>query len=300
MGRRRPGRASRKGERRGSSGCVRGQPFSPMIIVDTNSAEDPLYDALVTVHGAGEVTRKRLDVGDIFVGEDEREGKEEGEEEGTEGGGKAAKGVCIERKTWADLAASLCDGRLAEQRSRMLDDEGVRYVYAIEGPTVEGWDGFHRGMRCKAMWCALVKMGLRDDVLVVHTRSQSDTAALASYVHAQLRDGGFRSGGAGGAGASSCSGSGTQKRKRDNLSDPASALRAMLSVVPGMSPSRAASVVQRFGTVSKLVSATREEVASVQCGSRKLGPKLAGAIKAVFAAEEGGGGRKEAGGGESA
>ena len=63
-------RASRTGERRGSSGCVRGQPFSPMIIVDTNSAEDPLYDALVTVHGAGEVTRKRLDVGDIFVGED--------------------------------------------------------------------------------------------------------------------------------------------------------------------------------------------------------------------------------------
>ena len=229
------------------------QQRGEMIAVDTNAGEDAGCAAMQDV----QAERRRLDVGDILVqGED--------------------LSVCIERKTWPDLCASICDGRLQEQKSRMLRDERTRYVYAVEGAEVEAWDGFHRGMRQKCMWGALVKMQMRDDIAVFHTRSPQDTAALAMYIAQQLREGGFRAGGGSEAVA------GVQKRKRDNLADPAAVLRAMLTVIPGMSAAKAEVLLRAYPTVSKLVAATPTEIATQSCGARAIGPKLATAVKAVF------------------
>lgn len=223
-----------------------------MITVDTNAGEDAVFAAVQA--GAAGCERQRLDVGDVLIR--------------TVGGD-----ISLERKTWADLCASIADGRLAEQKSRMVDPS-VRYVYAIEGADVAPWDGFHRGMRQKCMWGALVKMQLRDGVSVFFTRSPEDTAALVLYL-AQQGEGGFEPKAPGVV-------SGVQKRKRDNLADPAAVLRGMLTVIPGMSAAKADAALRSFPTVALLVAADAAELAAVECGSRKLGPKMAQAIKAVF------------------
>lgn len=240
-----------------------------MITVDTNAGEDAVHAALVA-HGAWEVRRERLDVGDVFV---------HGEADAAAPTTAApTTGICVERKTWADFAASIVDGRLTEQKSRMVEP-GVRYVYAIEDPEVAPWEGFYRGgaMRNKCLWGALVKLQLRDGCSVVHTRSPADTAALVAYLAQQLREDGF----APKASAGVVSGL-SQKRKRDNLTDPAAVLRAMLTVVPGMSAAKADGVLAAFPTTTQLVAADAEALAALPCGSRKLGPKLARAIKGVF------------------
>lgn len=243
-----------------------------MITVDTNAGEDAVHAALVA-DGAWEVRRQRLDVGDVFV-----HGLGVEAEAGATPAVGFTHGICVERKTWADLAASIVDGRLAEQKSRMVEP-GVRYVYAVEEPDVAPWEGFYRGgaMRNKCLWGAVVKLQLRDGCSVVHTRSPEATAALVAYLAQQLKEGGLE------RKASSTVVSGmSQKRKRDNLSDPAAVLRAMLTVVPGMSATKADVVLAAFPTVAQLVAADVKAVAVLSCGARTIGPKLAGAIKGVF------------------
>ena len=232
--------------------------MSVRVLIDTNSGEDALFQA-VQGGGACDVSRQRLDVGDVLIRNE-----------------STGVAVCVERKTHADLCASIVDGRLAEQKSRMVEPT-VRYVYAVEGSTVEPWDGFYRGsMRNRCIWGALVKLQLRDGFPVVHTRSPEDTAALVVYLAGQLRDDGLE------PKARSNVVSGVQKRKRDNLSDPVAVLRGMLTVIPGMSVARADVVLRTFGTVVQLQQATASELATLLCGSRALGPKMAQAIKQVF------------------
>lgn len=256
-----------------------------VITVDTNAGEDAVYAALEKC-GAGvnndyELRRQRLDVGDVCISHRDTSNASNDDSGDTD---RLTKSIVVERKTWADLCASICDGRLAEQKSRMVDETNVRYMYAIEGAEVHSWDGFHRGsMRQKCMWGALLKMQLRDGFGVVHTRAPDDTAALVRYLGQQLMQGGLATGdGCRNSSASSVL-SGVQKRKRDNLTDnPTAVLRGMLTVVPGMSATRAESVVSRFPTVAALSATAPADLAEIPCGARKLGPKLAAAIKQVF------------------
>ncbi len=51
-------------------------------------------------------------------------------------------GLIIERKTWADLEASIMDGRYREQRGRLLaysQETGARVAYIIEKSTLRNW-----------------------------------------------------------------------------------------------------------------------------------------------------------------
>ena len=225
-----------------------------MITVDTNAAEDDVFNA-ITELGAP-VQRGRLDVGDVLIETDEGQ-------------------ICVERKRWSDLAASICDGRLKEQKSRMIASDTIRYAYVIEGD-LTSWDGAHRGMSHRCMWCALVKTALRDNITVFHTSNPRDSAALCNYILIQLRDGGFRAGGGTSAVA------GLTKRKRENLADPTSILRAMLTTVPGMSLAKAQVVTTEFPTVAALSAASEAQLAAVDCSGRKLGPKMAKVLHEIF------------------
>jgi ERCC4-type nuclease len=217
-----------------------------------------------------EVTRRRLDVGDILVATAQTSPEDALAE---------LRAICIERKTWSDLSASICDGRLQEQKSRMLAEPDVRYVYMIEHPSVEPWAGTLGGMRHSCMWGALTKMQLRDNFVVMHSCSPADTADKVLYLAKQMRDGDrFRAGGGARVAA------GVQKRKRANLADPGSKLRAMLTVIPGMSADKAEVVCAAFPTVAALVAAPAQAIAVQTSGARAIGPKLAASIKEVFCA----------------
>ena len=238
-------------------------PATPGVVtVDTNAAEDSLAEALAAL--GVPVTRARLDVGDVLV---------------------AASGtlVCVERKTWADLAASICDGRFREQKSRMVEPD-TTYCYVIEGGDLPGWDEFYRGMSYKALWGALMTTALRDGVPVFHARTTQDIAALLAYVLGKAQEGGFAAKG----GPATLPG--VAKRKRDNLAEPAAILRAMLCTIPGMSVAKADALMAQWPTLGELQGADARALAAVTCGSRKLGPKLA-AVRAGPGRSECDGGR---------
>jgi ERCC4-type nuclease len=228
------------------------------ILVDTNAGEDRVFARLqATVEGV--VARQRLDVGDVEV----RSGE---------------ASIVVERKTWADLAASICDGRFHEQKLRMVD-ERAQYVYVVEGELCD-WQGALRGMSHKCLWAALVKTAMRDRKPVFHTHTSEDTADLCAYLHAQLEKGGFVGAEDGGTKVAA----GVQKRKRENLTEPSAVLRAMLVAgVPGMSVAKAERVVQAYPTAAALCAAPAADLAALPCGARKLGPQLAKALKNVFA-----------------
>lgn len=229
------------------------------ITVDTNAGEDAVWHGITAAGYAAR--RARLDVGDVLV----------------EGGERR---LCLERKTWADLAASICDGRLKEQKSRMVPEEGApptRYVYVVEGGAVHDWVGHHGGMAHAAMWACLVKTALRDDMPVLHTAGPDATAALCVYVAEQLARGQLEPGA-----ARAVVPGAVRQRKRANLATPAAVLRAMLCVVPGVSVAKADAIVARWPTAGDLARASRAELAATECGGRRLGPKIAAALADVF------------------
>ena len=78
---------------------------APMIVVDTNAGETPLFAILAAKFGSEAVERKRLDVGDVELHAPDSD-----------------RTIVIERKTWLDFAASLRDGRYNDQKARLLAD----------------------------------------------------------------------------------------------------------------------------------------------------------------------------------
>lgn len=244
-----------------------------MICVDTNSAEDGVFAALqsMTVLAASGCAdgmrvnvpseRRRLDVGDMTIS-------------------NGVRTFVLERKQWSDLAASICDGRFKEQKSRMLSTDNTLYMYVIEG-ALGSWDASCRGMKHTCMWAALTKTCLRDGIPVFHTLTETDTASLIAYLYTQLTTHGFDAHPGNGVVSGSAA-----KRKRDNLESPADALRAMLCVIPGVSKAKADTLVQRWPHVTQLSSASESDIAHLKCGDRNMGPALARRIRSIFAPQE--------------
>lgn len=123
-----------------------------MIKVDSNSAELFFCEYLKSCNIAYE--RKRLDVGDILIHNENCE-------------------FVLERKTWNDLSASICDGRWSEQQSRMNSNEedcGEKkklFGYIIEGELID-WNQISN-MNPKSIWGALIKAQVRDGFYIFHT-----------------------------------------------------------------------------------------------------------------------------------
>lgn len=243
---------------------------SVCIAVDTNAAETALYEAVVSlasVHTSVSVWRERLDVGDVRIAI-------EGDDPQT---------ILVERKRWSDLAASICDGRYREQKSRFMEGRSPheRLAYVVESPTMASWEGKTRGMLNKACYAALIKTQFRDAIAVLHTSDTTHTAHAIVYLAIQTVNGGLQ------ASSSSVDRSkisvGSKRRKRDSLSDGFRCAAEMVSVVPGMSVSKATALLEQFGSLQDLVKADEKTIADVKCdGKRRLGEVTAKRIIATF------------------
>ena len=197
-----------------------------MIIVDTNSAEDPLWGFL-SEHSVSEqrplvIERKRLDLGDVELVAYEN--------------GVATRRILVERKGWSDWSASISDGRYKEQKRRALsacDHEiPTTFMYIIENGYSPRWMDKTRGMENRALMAADLNTQLRDGLPVYHTAETEDTALVVLYLHRELTRGTLvpkR------AEASMAPVAGVFKRKAACIMDGQAQYRAMLSVVHGMS-----------------------------------------------------------------
>lgn len=85
--------------------------------------------------------------------------------------------LVFERKTMADLAASIKDGRFREQKQRLLSTYPFhRITYLIESkPSVLSTHDMLYGLDTKALISALVSSRYRDGIQVIHTSGLQET-----------------------------------------------------------------------------------------------------------------------------
>lgn len=121
-------------------------------------------------------TSKQLPIGDIILVNPENE---------------ADTLAIIERKTVADLAASLKDGRWHEQKLRLKQERnttGAHIVYVIEGNMTFNEAGMLYGLPAKALVTMVMKTMFKDGLQVVFTRTVLDTCDFVCGLAKRVMD----------------------------------------------------------------------------------------------------------------
>jgi ERCC4-type nuclease len=186
--------------------------------------------------------------------------------------------VLFERKTAADLAASLKDGRYKEQKQRVLAHwPAARVVYVLEGaPSLTDWSrrsdqSFH-GLSGNVLTGMILNTLFRDGIHVLWTRTVHDTAALIWSVAEKVVANPWRFGAraSGGDGASvdamvPAAPIPSLKRRRMENVTPQTCWIDQLCQIPHISSKLAAAVTKIFPTPRALAAAL--EAAGEQRGS---------------------------------
>lgn len=162
--------------------------------------------------------------------------------------------LIVERKTLADFAISIADGRLFNQARRMAASS-ERTIFIMEGTSA---DLAACNMRRQAMQGALISLSLIFGIPVLRSLSPDETARLIVYAAHQLnaaaRGGvqrhGYRPKG---------------KRKRQLY---------ILQGLPGIGPSRAERLLDTFGTIQGVCNANSEQLAEVFGIGRRIAENM--------------------------
>ena len=100
--------------------------------------------------------------------------------------------VIIERKTWADLASSIRDGRYRDQQERISSvvSDPRRVVYIIEGDVDRDYVPRHgkNPVSRDALRSAVVRLGCDRGYTVLFARNVTDTAAWIESIRRKLPD----------------------------------------------------------------------------------------------------------------
>lgn len=170
--------------------------------------------------------------------------------------------LAIERKTSEDLSSSLDDNRLTEQVRRMSEAQ-IPCCFVIEG----GMMGT-RSQPLPRLASLQTRLNFGMDMRVLET---VDLQHSAYVIVTAIRDFFF--------------GSGTRfdlrPVKQPGISGVERALH-MLQTIPGISPTRAAALVERFGSIAGISRATIKEIATIE----GIGKKTAESLKDVLHAGE--------------
>lgn len=152
--------------------------------------------------------------------------------------------VVIERKTAADFATSLTDGRLFSQASRLLRTP-FRPAFIIEG-TADQWAALK--VKRHALQGALISLMLVFDIPVLRSHGPEETARLICYTAQQL---------------SRARMGGSVPVRRNKARRLSTRQRRILQSLPGVGPDRAKRLLAHFGSVRACFSADSEELAAI-------------------------------------
>lgn len=166
--------------------------------------------------------------------------------------------LALERKTISDLDASVKDGRLREQRARLMEAYGQRFAFVIEG--VMDWSD----PRLAGVMTGLI---LRHRCPVFQTADKRGTAALIAHL-----DGGADKGRLAPYGATGPAAAVDMPKKKVA---GRGAAESMLACVSGVSESAAKAILDEYGDVRAVATALAERGASavsqITVNGRKLG-----------------------------
>lgn len=170
--------------------------------------------------------------------------------------------LIFERKTLRDLAVSIVQGRLFTQMQRLAACSR-RGVLLLEGT---GKDLREVQVSREAMQGALITTTLLMDIPILRSRCAEESARLMLYAGQQVE--GRISGGIYRHGYR------PRGRRRQQL--------YVLQGLPGVGPGRAERLLEAFGNVEGVMSASEEELAEVA----GIGPKTAESIRSILREEE--------------
>lgn len=166
----------------------------------------------------------------------------------------ADRSLLFERKTFNDFAISIIDGRLFGQAIRLARSE-FDCVLILEG---KGNTVSETGVRREALQGAIITISLVLGIPILRSRNPSETARLIVYAARQLRSiaqgavhrGGYRPKG---------------KKKRQAF---------ILQGLPGIGAQMAKRLLDTFGTVEAVISASSEQLQSVEGIGQKTAEKI--------------------------
>jgi DNA excision repair protein ERCC-4 len=158
----------------------------------------------------------------------------------------------FERKTLPDLVESIKSGRLFQQALRLLEVEHRQPGLVLEG-TIKDLRGSN--MRWEAIQGALVMVSLFLGLPILRTRGPVETLRTFEFAARQAH----------------AIASGALQRRGRRPKGKVALQRHILQGLPGIGPARAAGLLERFGTVQAVLSAGRDEIASVP----GIGPRTA-------------------------
>ena len=205
---------------------------------------------------------KNLPVGDVWL-------SVEGEE-------IQSYGVMVERKTVADLEASLLDGRYREQRTRLLAyaaEKQAKALYIIEGEM----DRIGAKKSEQELRQILHRLMLRYGVAVIHTYSAKETAQILQILQKQITEDSqvFK--------AETLSYTDVQHvTKKANKADPHNFYCALLQGCPGVSAKIAQTIATQVPTLSQLFTTSAEDIAKMKVGARAIGPAVANRLYSLI------------------
>lgn len=243
------------------------------IVADTNPGEDRVFGMITARRPELAARRERLDVGDFLL----------------RGGGLT---IIVERKSTADLAASLGDRRYAEQKARQLaavaqDEAGLtRVVWVVEG-ALAGWHATlpATGFPAAQLEAAVISTSVRDGIPVLRCKDAESVAETLLYLQGRAAAGELDGLAAAQKKVAAGYGALVHVKKARNV-DGETVFQMMLATIPGCSMAKAAALARAYPTFAALVAAVagrpRKEavaaIAGVAAGTRKLGPVLAARI----------------------
>jgi ERCC4-type nuclease len=163
--------------------------------------------------------------------------------------------LIFERKTLNDFAISIIDGRLFSQVIRLVSSK-YNSVLILEGT---GKELTRTGIRREAMQGALITVSIVLGIPVLRSKSPFESARLILYTARQIKS--FA------RGAVQRYGSRPKGKRKKQL--------FILQGLPGVGSERAARLLDEFGSVEAVVTATIKELQSVE----GIGENIAGKIK---------------------
>lgn len=161
----------------------------------------------------------------------------------------------FERKTLVDFAASIKDGRLFKQACRLAEDSR-RSAFILEGTLTQLAQS---EMRREAIQGALVTITLMLGLPILRARDPQESARLMVYAARQAR----------------VWSTGAIARRVRRPKGKRRAQLQMLQGLPGVGPDRAARLLDKFGSVEAVLTATGEDLLAVE----GIGPMTARGIR---------------------
>lgn len=175
-------------------------------------------------------------------------------------------GVIVERKTVADLEASLVDGRYREQRTRLLAyaaEKQAKALYIIEGEM----DRIGAKKSEQELRKILHRLMMRYGVSVIQTYSTKETAQILQILQMQITEDAqvFK--------AETLSYTDVQHvTKKANTSDPHNFYCALLQGCPGVSAKIAQTIAIQIPTLPQLFDTSADTLSKIKVGARAIGP----------------------------